>query len=407
MIPFDQNPFLAVSPRRVVVRAGEGPYANMQACLAALDLRPATGRRVLLKPNAGRLAAPESGVTTHPQAVAAAIDAFQAVGAEVAVGESPITGVDTMEAFDVTGIAAVARERACPLIDLDVRDAIDLPIPDAVVLPRIKLCADVPEYDFLVSLPVMKMHMHTGVTLAVKNLKGCLWRRSKVELHMLPPVAGRTEKPIDIAIADMATVLRPHLSLVDGYIGMEGLGPSAGQPRTLDVALVGADPFAADAAACALMGVAAAEVPHLRLGAPRCGGVLDLAALDVEPDDWQSLAREFARPPVDLAVQFPGATVIDCQSCSACQSTLLLFLKRYGKAVLEYFPEGQEVCFAIGKGTDAAPDGAIFVGNCTARQRARGTFVKGCPPVASEILTAITGRPAIDSADGHSETPQT
>ena len=100
-----------------------------------------------------------------------------------------------------------------------------------------------------------------------KRLKGCLWRRSKVELHMLPALAGSKDKPLDVAIADMASVLRPHLAIVDGTVGMEGLGPSAGRPKPLDAVVVSADAFAADAVACQLMGTAAEHIPHLRLGA--------------------------------------------------------------------------------------------------------------------------------------------
>ena len=44
----------------------------------------------------------------------------------------------------------------------------------------------------------------------------------KVALHMLPPVEGREEKPLDIAISDMSWALRPHLTIVDGSVGMEG-----------------------------------------------------------------------------------------------------------------------------------------------------------------------------------------
>ena len=48
---------------------------------------------------------------------------------------------------------------------------------------------------------------------------------------MLPPMDGYDAKPIDVAIADMSGVLRPHLSIIDGTVGMEGLGPSAGKPK--------------------------------------------------------------------------------------------------------------------------------------------------------------------------------
>ena len=61
---------------------------------------------MLLKPNVGRVAQPGSGIVTHPEVVAAAIDVFREAGAEVAVGESPIVGVDVQEAFVAAGMAA-------------------------------------------------------------------------------------------------------------------------------------------------------------------------------------------------------------------------------------------------------------------------------------------------------------
>jgi len=248
------------------------------------------------------------------------------------------------------------------------------------------------EFDFVVSIPVMKMHMHTGVTLAVKNMKGCLWRRSKVELHMLPPVGPDADKPLDIAIADMASLLRPHLAIIDGTVGLEGLGPSAGRPKPLDAVVVGGDPFAADAVACQLMGTAAHRVPHLRLGAARGYGAIDLERLTVTPNDWLAMASPFAPPPTNLTIEFPNITVLDHSSCSACQSTLMLFLARYKERIFDYFPEGAKVHVAIGKGHAAVPEGTLLIGNCTAHHREHGIFVPGCPPVGSQILAAIAER---------------
>ncbi len=273
-----------------------------------------------------------------------------------------------------------------------------VPVPEGRAIRRLKVCADVTECDILVSLPVMKMHMHTGVSLSVKNMKGCLWRRSKVELHMLPPVEGSEQKPIDVAIADMASVLRPHLAIVDGTVGMEGLGPSAGRPKPLDVVVVSPDPFAADAVACRLMGTCAGAVPHLRIAAQRGYGVIDLDRMAVTPDNWQDLASPFDPPPANLAIDFPNVTVWDDRSCSACQSTLLLFLTRYQDRLLDCV-SSRPVHVAIGKGRAELPPGTLCIGNCTAQRQCGGIFVPGCPPVASQILAALTGSPSTDVED--------
>jgi len=372
----------------VVLASGCGPYDNTVRALERMDLSPARGKRVLLKPNAGREVEPETGVTTHPLVVAAAIDAFVDAGADVAVGESPITGVNAFDAFDRCGIKAVADERNCPLIDMDKRRYVSIEIPDGVAIRTLKVCRDVLEHDIVVSIPVMKMHMHTGVTLAVKNMKGCLWRRSKVDLHMLPPLPDTDEKTLDIAIADMAAVLRSHLSIVDGTIGMEGLGPSAGRSKKMDVVLAAIDPFAADAVACTLMGVSPHDIPHLRMGSERGYGTIEIDRIDVDPEDWKTFGKPFDLPPENLSIEFPGVTVLDDQSCSACQSTLLLFLKRFGE---ELFRPGTEtINIAIGKGHKSVPPDTLCIGNCTAKLKKGKPFVSGCPPVASEILDVYT-----------------
>ena len=357
-----------------------------------MDLSGLRGTRVLLKPNAGRVAPPGSGVTTHPDVVAAAIDAFREGGAEVAVGESPIAGVSVEEAFQVTGMAAVAHERHCPLIDMDRRSFVERSLPDGEVLRCLQVCPEALEYDVIVSIPVMKMHMHTGVTLSVKNMKGCLWRRSKVQLHMLPPIEGSDEKSLDVAIADMSSVLRPDLAIIDGTVGMEGLGPGAGQAKALDVVVLSADAYAADAVACRLMGTRAEDVPHLRIGAQRGYGVIDLGLLTVTPNDWPQWIQPFVPPPRNLQIEFPNVTVLDNNSCSACQSTLLLFLRRYRDRLFDYFPADRPISIAIGRGHTELPEGTLCIGHCTASHKAKGVFVPGCPPVASEILAAISGQ---------------
>ena len=374
------------TPPPVHVAQGGAPYDNTRRALRPVDLSPVRGKRVLLKPNAGRVAPPGAGITTHPDVVAAAIDAFREAGAEVAVGESPIMGVKVQEAFDATGITSVADERGCPLIDLDRRDPVEVPLPKGRAIGSLKVCADVLEFDFIVSVPVMKMHMHTGVTLAVKNMKGCLWRRSKVELHMLPPVEGSDQKPIDVAIADMSSVLRANLAIIDGTVGMEGLGPSAGQAKPLDVVVVGAGAVAADA---------------VRIGAQRGHGVIDMQSISVTPDEWRDWISPFVAPPEDLTIEFPNITVLDKNSCSACQSTLLLFLTRYKERIFDYFPSQDTIDIAIGKGHTELAEGTLCLGNCTANLKAAGIFVPGCPPVGSQILTAISGEPAEEQETDH------
>ena len=159
-----------------------------------------------------------------------------------------------------------------------------------------------------------------------------------------------------------------------------------GKPKALGVVIVSVDAFAADSIACELMGISAGDVPHLRMGAERGYGVTDVGKIRISPENWEEVKSPFARAPEKLSVAFPGFTILDEQSCSGCQSTLLMFLERHGKELREKIPDKEEIVIAIGKGHKRLPDGTLCVGNCTVQNKKSGKFVPGCPPVASEIL---------------------
>jgi hypothetical protein len=137
------------------------------------------------------------------------------------------------------------------------------------------------------------------------------------------------------------------------------------------------------------MGVDPAAVPHLKLAAQRCGRNTSLEDLRVLPETWLSYASQFAPPPTELSLSFPGVQVLDRNSCSACQSTLLMFLKRYGNQIFDYFGDQRPVYVAIGKGHEAVAPGTLCLGNCMIDHRQAGPFVPGCPPVASSIQNVL------------------
>ena len=372
-----------------LVSVGHNPdaYTAATQALQRLRCRIPEGTRILIKPNAGRATPPGSGITTSPQVVAAVIDFLRECGADnLAIGESPITGVAAMEAFEATGIAQIAQDRGVELIDMDNSQPVTVGIPGGMAIDHLKVCPAVLEADFVISVPVVKMHMHTGVTLGVKNMKGALWRKEKVRLHQLPPDRdGR--KSLDVAIADLATVLRPDFTVIDGTVGMEGLGPSAGTARRADFVVAGADPIACDSTAARLIGLDPAGIVHLALAAARGVGRMD--GFRVEPESYLEWCQQFAPPPENIAIEWPNVTVHDKGACSACLSTLLMFMQTYSSGLADYRLDDGNIHLAIGKENSNLPPGTICIGNCAARHKADNTFVPGCPPVSSYIFEMI------------------
>ena len=377
----------------VSVSKGNHPYNTTINALSRLKLPDLSNRSVLLKPNAARLRHSSDGATTNPEVVAAAIDFFREHGVtKIAIGESPIIGVKVSKSFDICGIREVAEKKRVPLLDFDKNPYKIIPVPEGRIINEIKVTCFVDEYDYVVSIPVMKTHMHTVVTLSVKNMKGMLWRRQKIVFHQIqaPKEITGGEKELNLAIADMATVLYPDLVVIDGTIGMEGMGPSGGEPKGAGIVVAGEDAVAADMVASRLMGINPYEVSHLRLVAEHRNTEYD--DISVLPENYLNMKSDFTPSPDKISFNYPDIEIYDEESCSACLTTIFMFLKRYHKSLGPYRGTDGKLHLAIGQGVRNCSPGTIYVGNCSCMVSDSNDCIKvtGCPPISSQIWESLT-----------------
>lgn len=381
------------------VAKGEDGYNTTRQSLEALDFIPKDlqNKRVMIKPNAGRLVDPNLGINTSPQVVAAVIDYFlEADVKDIVVAESPILGVKALDTLEKCGIAEVARKRNIPLIDLDAEKPISVDVPDGKVVKHLKICKEVLNTDFIVSVPVMKTHMHTQVSLSIKNMKGCLYEREKVRLHQLPSTKQIPSdiKPLDAAVVDLVRILIPDMSVIDGTIGLEGMGPSAGDSKQFGVIVSSLNCLAADIIAAELMGKNINEIKHLKYLISEINEFdkeynFSKDKIQVSPSDYKKWITEFLPPPEKISLEFKNVIVEDKDSCSACLSTVLMFLKRYHEGFADYFSPENPLRISLGKAIGTQQEKTLLIGNCTAKQRKGCIFVKGCPPVASQIYQEL------------------
>ena len=388
-----------VALEKVAIVCGCGPLNNAKHALLSLPLQKIRNSSVLIKPNIGRAAIPGQGINTHPEAIAGVIEALIEAGAShIAIGESPIVGVETVDAFSRAGISDIAKKYNIKMLDLNESKPLKKEIPDSRILGFTKIAPQIYDFDLILSLPVAKCHMHTGVTLSIKNMKGCLWRHEKVRYHQLEYNKNTKykEKTLDSAISDLATILLPNLSVIDGYIGMEGLGPSGGDSVNSNFSVASWKPLGADIFSCIMMGIDPSEIPHLTVISERLG-------LSINPADYQICGKnagnykknitKYARPPSSISIKYPNVVIYDCDSCSACQSTVMLFLRRFNEDMSQYLLDDCKFHIGIGRGLDGKiKKGTVLIGNCTKRLKNLGLFIPGCPPVPTRIYKAITGK---------------
>jgi uncharacterized protein (DUF362 family) len=222
-----------------------------------LDVR---GKSVLLKPNIVEYI-PGKPVNTDAQLIGAAAEAFLRLdAASVIVAEGPGHHRDTDLLIHETGLADQLRQRKLAFVDLNRDELIKTKLQanysglGHLWLPRSVLAAG-----FIVSMPKVKTHHWTGVTLSMKNMFGIVpgnrYGWPKNVLHW----AGIHESVLDIC----ATV-RPHFVIADGVVGMEGDGPLNGTAKELHTILLSDDPVAADSTLARLLGWEPNAIKHIQ-----------------------------------------------------------------------------------------------------------------------------------------------
>jgi uncharacterized protein (DUF362 family)/Pyruvate/2-oxoacid:ferredoxin oxidoreductase delta subunit len=261
------------------------------------------GDRVLVKPNLLTARAPERATTTHPEVVAAVVEAVQAAGGRPVIGDSPGSTRGHIErVWSETGLQQVSERTGAPLINFEAGGSRRIRLNGReYYIARAALDADV-----IVNLPKIKTHSLTLFTGAVKNMFGVVPGFRKRETHLEHPKA----EPFCRALVDIFSLAVPRVTLMDAVEGMDGDGPAAGRKRPVGLLLAGRDAVAVDAAAGMIVGIEPGKIDTCRLAAERGLGTADPADIELVGDDHEELAIEpFRKPRSDLTRLVPTPLV--------------------------------------------------------------------------------------------------
>jgi uncharacterized protein (DUF362 family) len=226
----------------------------------------------------------DSGATTDPIVVEAIIKKLQRIPIKIYVVESDATLTNATKAFEATGMNAMCKKNGVECLNLrHVKDKVKIDIPKGGALKRITVPRIVQE-SAIISAAKMKTHMATKVTLGMKNMFGLLPDKFKGKYHA---------KGISKVIVDINSVLKPVFTVIDGFVAMEGRGPSGGDPVKMDLIIAGKDVVATDATAARIMGFDPMEISHIRTAFHKgLGNIDDIDIVCCKIDD---VRREFKR----------------------------------------------------------------------------------------------------------------
>lgn len=261
-------------------RAVRDALIRVLAPLGGLDfVRP--GMRIGIKMNLVMLKSYHAAATTHPVVLAELARLITERGGEAVVGDSPGGPFSAAYLRSLYGPAGLSlAEKAGARLNFDTRVE-EADFPAGAVLKKVTYTGWLADCDAVITCAKLKTHAMLGMTGAVKNQFGIVPGLMKPEYHALYP----NVPDFCNMLIDLNEFLKPRLAVIDGIVGMEGNGPSAGTAREVGCLIASDSVYHADVAMARIMGLTPDEMPlihaaYLRGLAPEtaeelalCGGL--------------------------------------------------------------------------------------------------------------------------------------
>ena len=227
----------------------------------------------------------KEGITTNPVLLRSLLELLKDRASRVIVGESDggNHSFTADQAFKGHGMHEICKETGAELVNLST-----LPsryIEDTIQGKKVKV--QVPDLlvdgiDCFISVPVLKVHVMTLVTLSMKNLWGCYPDTMRCLHH----------KYLSRKLTLLTRVLDPKIVLIDGTYALDGHGPMYGEAVKADLIIAADNPVVADAFGSAIMGIPASQVDHIMIAEKEGLGTTNLDAVQFN-DDWTKYRMHF------------------------------------------------------------------------------------------------------------------
>ncbi|RLC90416.1 MAG: cytoplasmic protein [Chloroflexi bacterium] len=261
----------------LAVARGSDPAAITKAAIAALggiERFVQSGDDVIIKPNiCVDYHPPEYAATTNPTVVATLVSLCRGAGARrVRVMDTPFGGTPE-SAYAVSGIEEAVRTAGGEMEVMSPVKFVKTPIPEGRDITEWEVYQDVLEANVLINVPIAKHHSLAGLTLGGKNLLGVILNPSRMHFNL-----GQR-------VADLVSLVRPTLTVVDAVRILTAHGPTGGSLNDVqqtDTIIASHDIVAADAYATTLFGLTGASIAYVKAAAEMGLGTMELDGIKVE-----------------------------------------------------------------------------------------------------------------------------
>jgi uncharacterized protein (DUF362 family) len=236
------------SPRQVTREAVEA--------LGGIGEYVKEGDKVLIKPNICGGNPDIPGSFTSIEVVDELVKMIREAGAEPLVADADMIWTKFEPVAEAQGWTAWARDAGVPLVNLSRTERVRFNFGGGSSTLTVPVSRKMVEADVIVSVPVMKTHILTSVTMGMKNMYGTFTEENKAKYHRFG---------IEGVICDVNRAFTPNLTVIDGTVGGDAWGPLSCTPVGFQTVVASNDVVAADAIACQLMGYDPMDIVHIKM----------------------------------------------------------------------------------------------------------------------------------------------
>ena len=290
------------------------------------------GSKVLVKINHISPPSPaEKGLVTHPAFVEVILDLLKEVGADITVGDD--IEYSSGDGFRISGFRQMCEKTNVRLVNLREDGFVETAC-NGHFLEKIHLATIALDADVIINLPKLKTHSLCVLTGGVKNMYGVIPIGLRTKLHR----EYMKSEDFSQTLTDIFSIVKPHLTIMDGIVAMEGEGPAGGSLREPRVILTSQDAVALDAVATRIIGLEPMDIHTTRYCHTRGLGVGGIKDIEVVGESIESVTVTDFRPPASASIalarrvpRFLSGFILDqlsvkpyviednCTGCAECE----------------------------------------------------------------------------------------
>jgi uncharacterized protein (DUF362 family) len=293
-----------------VVQRGEDAKKCVRAAIERLGGMGSfvkKGDRVLVKVNICGGVPENKSTFTSLEVSDELCNLIREAGGVATFADADMVWIKFQQAAKDSGYFKWAKEKGVDLVNLSDRTVVNFDFGPESALGIEKVSLEAIEADVIISVPAMKTHLLTGVTLAMKNMYGTFPDIDKAKFH---------KKSIEEVIFEINSAFTPNLVIIDGSIGGDAIGPLSAEPVYYQTVVASDDVVQADSVACQMMGYRALDIIHIRkaheAGLGDASIQFDFSSLPyphIKDGAWEkpkTEIKDFYEWAIEVILMFPG-----------------------------------------------------------------------------------------------------